>query len=355
MAQGISEASTETPKDASAPVVARHAATLNALPFSDTRDFDDAARGFLGTVEHARITNPQGRVVWSLEPYGFLSDEKAPATVDPEPVAAVAAQHEPRAVRGGARRLSGARPRHRQHDADRRRYRRHRGRYPDLDRRRARGDGAVFPAPRQASGRGGDLHPHPYRPLGRRPRRDRRRDAGERQRADHRAQSFHGARGLRKHHRGPCDAAARAISVRAVPGQGRARAGRLRARQVDGGGLGGAVAPDRPDHGDRRQAHHRRARIRIPDGAELRGAGGNALFHSALQAVEPRGKLHAQFPQSAAVPRRRRARRAGLVEISRRSPADVGRQGRRDVRPAPLAGVGHRAHRHHDPPAARSL
>ena len=35
--------------------------------------------------------------------------------------------------------------------------------------------------------------------------------------------------------------------------------------------------------------------------------------------------------------------------------ADVGRQGRRDVRPAPLAGLGPRAHRHHDPPAARSL
>ena len=57
---------------------------------------------------------------------------------------------------------------------------------------------------------------------------------------------------------GPGDAAARAISVRAVPCEGRARPGRLRARQVDGGGFGGAAAPDRPDHGDRRQAHHRR-------------------------------------------------------------------------------------------------
>jgi alkyl sulfatase BDS1-like metallo-beta-lactamase superfamily hydrolase len=38
--------STETPKDASASVIAQHAATLKALPFSDTRDFDDAARGF---------------------------------------------------------------------------------------------------------------------------------------------------------------------------------------------------------------------------------------------------------------------------------------------------------------------
>lgn len=73
----------ETPKDASASVIAQQMAMLNALPFSDTRDFDDAARGFLGTLEHARVATAQGRVVWSLEPYGFLSGEKAPATVNP--------------------------------------------------------------------------------------------------------------------------------------------------------------------------------------------------------------------------------------------------------------------------------
>src|SRR5438876_9548985 len=73
----------ETPKQASAPVIAQHAATLKALPFSDTRDFDDAKRGFLGTIENAGIANPQGRVVWTLEPYGFLSAEQAPPTVDP--------------------------------------------------------------------------------------------------------------------------------------------------------------------------------------------------------------------------------------------------------------------------------
>jgi alkyl sulfatase BDS1-like metallo-beta-lactamase superfamily hydrolase len=76
-------ASTEATKEASASVVAQHAATLNALPFSDTRDFDDASRGFLGTLENARITSAQGRVVWSLEPYGFLSDAESPPTVDP--------------------------------------------------------------------------------------------------------------------------------------------------------------------------------------------------------------------------------------------------------------------------------
>jgi alkyl sulfatase BDS1-like metallo-beta-lactamase superfamily hydrolase len=80
---GNADTPREAPKDASAPVLARHAATLKALPFSDTRDFDEAARGFLGTLENARITSAQGRVVWSLEPYGFLSEAEAPPTVDP--------------------------------------------------------------------------------------------------------------------------------------------------------------------------------------------------------------------------------------------------------------------------------
>src|ERR1700712_1611829 len=80
---GTSETPKETPKDASASVIAQHAATLKALPFSDTRDLDEASRGFLGTLENALVTSAQGRVVWSLEPYGFLSEEKAPPTVDP--------------------------------------------------------------------------------------------------------------------------------------------------------------------------------------------------------------------------------------------------------------------------------
>jgi alkyl sulfatase BDS1-like metallo-beta-lactamase superfamily hydrolase len=73
----------EGPKDAAVSVAAQNAAILEALPFADTADFDDAARGFLGTVDKARITSAQGRVVWSLEPYGFLSENEAPATVNP--------------------------------------------------------------------------------------------------------------------------------------------------------------------------------------------------------------------------------------------------------------------------------
>src|SRR5215469_11240612 len=77
------EAPKESPREASSSVIAQNEAMLKALPFSDTSDFDDAARGFLGTIENAKIANAQGRVVWSLEPYGFLSDANAPATVNP--------------------------------------------------------------------------------------------------------------------------------------------------------------------------------------------------------------------------------------------------------------------------------
>jgi linear primary-alkylsulfatase len=70
-------------KEASAAVVARQAAMREALPFEDVSDFKDASRGFIGTIDGARVTSAQGREVWSLEPYGFLADEEAPATVNP--------------------------------------------------------------------------------------------------------------------------------------------------------------------------------------------------------------------------------------------------------------------------------
>ncbi|MDE2363573.1 MAG: MBL fold metallo-hydrolase [Hyphomicrobiales bacterium] len=70
-------------KDATEQVQAAQRRAREGLPFSDDADFGDAARGFLGTREGARITSSNGRVVWSLEPYDFLSEEAAPATVHP--------------------------------------------------------------------------------------------------------------------------------------------------------------------------------------------------------------------------------------------------------------------------------
>ncbi len=73
----------EGPKDATPVTRAQNRAVLDALPFGDTQDFEDARRGFLGTLPEVEITNDQGRVVWSLRGYAFLDDEHAPPTVNP--------------------------------------------------------------------------------------------------------------------------------------------------------------------------------------------------------------------------------------------------------------------------------
>src|SRR6185312_623745 len=83
MSQPAATEAKETAKEASPSVIAQQQAVRNTLPFGDTVDFDDAARGFLGTIEHAKIRSESGRTVWSLEPYGFLSETEAPATVNP--------------------------------------------------------------------------------------------------------------------------------------------------------------------------------------------------------------------------------------------------------------------------------
>jgi linear primary-alkylsulfatase len=70
-------------KDATPVTRAHNRAVLAALPFEDTQDFEDARRGFLGTLPEVQIENEQGRVVWSLRDYGFLGDEDAPPTVNP--------------------------------------------------------------------------------------------------------------------------------------------------------------------------------------------------------------------------------------------------------------------------------
>ena len=73
----------EGPKDAAPVTRAGHRAVLDALPFGDTQDFEDARRGFLGTLPEVEIKNAEGRVVWSLRDYAFLGAEQAPPTVNP--------------------------------------------------------------------------------------------------------------------------------------------------------------------------------------------------------------------------------------------------------------------------------
>jgi alkyl sulfatase BDS1-like metallo-beta-lactamase superfamily hydrolase len=71
------------PKDAHPAVAAANAEMLKALPFSDRQDFDDAQRGFVATLPDATIPGPAGNDAWTLKPYGFLSADSAPPTVNP--------------------------------------------------------------------------------------------------------------------------------------------------------------------------------------------------------------------------------------------------------------------------------
>ncbi len=63
-------------------IVAQNDALRARLPFHDRADFDDADRGFLGTLEDPAIRGEDGDVVWDASTYDFLAGE-APASVNP--------------------------------------------------------------------------------------------------------------------------------------------------------------------------------------------------------------------------------------------------------------------------------
>jgi alkyl sulfatase BDS1-like metallo-beta-lactamase superfamily hydrolase len=60
-------------------------AVLEALPFSDKQDFENAKRGFIAKPDVVTIKDAKGNVVWDLEQYKtYISEEKsAPDTVNP--------------------------------------------------------------------------------------------------------------------------------------------------------------------------------------------------------------------------------------------------------------------------------
>ncbi len=61
---------------------ALHARVRAQLPFDDDQDFQDARRGFVGTLPDAHIAADAGGVAWSMRPYAFLEGEAA-ASVNP--------------------------------------------------------------------------------------------------------------------------------------------------------------------------------------------------------------------------------------------------------------------------------
>ena len=62
---------------------ARQRQVQSQLDFGDQGDFDDARRGFIGTVEHALVPRAKGAPVWNLAPYAFLDQASAPPSVNP--------------------------------------------------------------------------------------------------------------------------------------------------------------------------------------------------------------------------------------------------------------------------------
>ncbi|MFD4421681.1 alkyl/aryl-sulfatase [Agromyces sp. NPDC058484] len=67
---------------ASESVTAANARLREQLPFDDQRDFEDADRGFLGSISPGVVHAADGRVVWDAEAYGFITGD-APDTVNP--------------------------------------------------------------------------------------------------------------------------------------------------------------------------------------------------------------------------------------------------------------------------------
>ncbi|WP_199556492.1 alkyl/aryl-sulfatase [Sandaracinobacteroides hominis] len=72
-------------KPATAATRAANQKLLQQLPFADRRDFDDATRGLVDRPATLTIRDPNGKIVWNLEPYRqFITpDAPAPDTVNP--------------------------------------------------------------------------------------------------------------------------------------------------------------------------------------------------------------------------------------------------------------------------------
>ena len=69
-------------KPVSAAIAAQHADLSASLPFHDTRDFEDADRGFIAALEPGVVRTADGQIVWDNDSYAFL-DGDAPASVNP--------------------------------------------------------------------------------------------------------------------------------------------------------------------------------------------------------------------------------------------------------------------------------
>src|SRR4051812_3395677 len=71
------------PKGPEPATLKANAESTKTLPFADRQDFDDAMRGFIGTVPDALVRGTGPRPVWSMKPYDFLKQNEAADSVNP--------------------------------------------------------------------------------------------------------------------------------------------------------------------------------------------------------------------------------------------------------------------------------
>lgn len=71
------------PKEATRFTKQLHTEALDRLPFADRADFEDARRGFIGTLTDAAIQRDDGSPAWNLKSYEFLQADAPPPTVHP--------------------------------------------------------------------------------------------------------------------------------------------------------------------------------------------------------------------------------------------------------------------------------
>ncbi len=70
-------------KDPRPQTIAAQEAVYQELDFADQQDFDDAARGFIGTVPDGTVLTKDGKPVFSHAPFKFLDEERAPYSANP--------------------------------------------------------------------------------------------------------------------------------------------------------------------------------------------------------------------------------------------------------------------------------
>jgi alkyl sulfatase BDS1-like metallo-beta-lactamase superfamily hydrolase len=71
------------PKPPEAATLKANADMARTLPFANRQDFQDAMRGFIGTVPDALVPGPGPRPAWSMKPYDFLKAGEPADTVNP--------------------------------------------------------------------------------------------------------------------------------------------------------------------------------------------------------------------------------------------------------------------------------